>query len=96
MSSPKSHSEGIGTSFARGYNSLGNDVAMFVLLMESAPWFAWPRNNGASVQVLLTGMINFQMSLAVNSLLFFSFTKSLGTWVMAMPFSTAVWIFLKG
>ena len=40
MSSPKSHSEGVGTSFARGYKSFGNDTAMFILLMESASWFA--------------------------------------------------------
>ena len=63
-------------TFARRYNSLGNDKAMFVLLMESASWFAWPKNIIASVQVLMTGMIDSLMSLAVNSLLFSSFTKS--------------------
>ena len=61
--------------------------------MESASWFAWPKNVIASVEVSMTGMIDFVMSLAVNSLLFFSFTKSIVTWVMAMvPFRTAVWI----
>ena len=69
---------------------------MFVFLMESASWFAWPGNAIASVQVLMTRMIDFRMSLAVNSLLFFSFTKSFVTWVMAMvSFSTIVWIFWK-
>ena len=57
---------------------------MFVFLMESASWFAWPGNAIASVQVLMTRMIDFRMSLAVNSLLFFSFTKSFVTWVMAV------------
>ena len=50
---------------------------MFVLF-KSALWFAWPR------KVLMTGMIDSLMSLAVNSLLFFSFTKSFVTWVMAV------------
>ena len=76
MSSPKSHSKGIGASFSRGYNSLSNDLAMFVVLMESASWFAWPRNIIASVHVLMTGMIDFLMSLAVNSLGFFSALQS--------------------
>ena len=40
MSSPKSHSGGIGKSFASGYKSFGNNIAMIVLLMESASWFA--------------------------------------------------------
>ena len=40
MSSTKSHSEGIGKLFARGYKSFGNDRKMFGLLMESASWFA--------------------------------------------------------
>ena len=92
----KSPSEGIGTSFTRGYKSLGNDTAMFVLLMESAFWFTWPRNVVASVQVLMTGMIDCLISLAVNSLLFFSFTKSLVTSLMAMVlFSKAAWICWK-
>ena len=95
----KIHFEGICTSFARGNNSLGDSIAMLVmliLLMESTPRFAWPRNVIASVQALMTGIIHFLMSLAVNPLLFFSFTKSLVTWVMAMvPFSTPVWILWK-
>ena len=36
MSSPKGGSKGTGTSFARGYESFGNDIAMFVVLTESA------------------------------------------------------------
>ena len=40
MLSQKIHSEDNGYSFARGYKSFGNDIAMFVLLMESASWFA--------------------------------------------------------
>ena len=40
MSSTKSHSEGIGKLFARGYKCFGNDIEMFDLLMESDFWFA--------------------------------------------------------
>ena len=40
MLSAKIHSEDNGCSFAIRCKSLGNDIAMFVLLMESASWFA--------------------------------------------------------
>ena len=92
MSSPKSHSEGTGTSFASGYKYFGNDKAIFVLLMEPASWFAWPKKTVTRAQFLMTEMIDFLMPLAFNSLLIISFTKSLVTWVMAIVlFSTAVW-----
>ena len=60
MSSPKSHSKGISTSFAGGYKSIGNELAMLVL----------PRNAIALVQVLVTAMIDFltfwQLTLLFN------------------------------
>ena len=93
MSSPKSHSEGTGTSFASGYKYFGNDKAIFVLLMEPASWFAWSKKTVTRAQFLMTEMIDFLMPLAFNSLLIISFTKSLVTWVMAIVlFSTAVWV----
>ena len=58
MSSPKSKSEGIGTSFASGYKSFSNDIVMFVLVMESASWFSGPRNI-ASAQVGWQGQLIF-------------------------------------
>ena len=42
-------------------------TAMFALLMEPASWFA---NVIASEQVLMTGKIDFLMSLADNSVTF--------------------------
>ena len=61
----------------RYWHILCQKIAMFALVMESASWFAWPRNVIASVQVLITGMIDLLMSLAVNSLLFCYFSALL-------------------
>ena len=84
MSSDKSYCEGINTSFVSACKYFGNDIAMFVLLMESTPWFAWSRNFIASVQVLMTRMIDCLMCLAVDSNIFQLFYFSLVTWVMTV------------